>query len=37
MEGLGNKIPLENIGTIAGNVGAAALTGGATVAGEALF
>ena len=36
-EGLGRRIPIENIGAIAGNIGAAALTGGATAAGEALF
>ena len=36
-EGLGKIIPIENIGSIAGTVGAAALTGGATAAGEALL
>jgi hypothetical protein len=35
-EGLGKRIPIENIGTLAANIGAAALTGGATAAGEAL-
>jgi hypothetical protein len=33
-EGLGKRIPIENIGTLAANIGAAALTGGATAAGE---
>jgi hypothetical protein len=36
-EGLGARIPIENIGALAGNIGAAALSGGATVAGEALI
>jgi hypothetical protein len=35
-EGLGKRIPIENIGALAANIGAAALTGGATAAGEAL-
>ncbi len=35
-EGLGKRIPIENIEAIATNIGAAALTGGATAAGEAL-
>jgi hypothetical protein len=35
-EGLGKRIPIENIGTIATNIGAAALTGGAVATGEAL-
>jgi hypothetical protein len=35
-EGLGRRIPIENIGAIATNIGAAALTGGAAAAGEAL-
>jgi hypothetical protein len=36
-EGLGKRIPIENIYAIAANIGAAALTGGATAAGEALI
>jgi hypothetical protein len=35
-EGLGKTIPIENIRAIATNIGAAALTGGAAAAGEAL-
>jgi hypothetical protein len=35
-EGLGKRIPIENIGTLATYIGTAALTGGATAAGEAL-
>jgi hypothetical protein len=34
-EGLGKRIPIENIEAIASNIGAAALTGGATAAGQA--
>ena len=34
-EGLGKIIPIQNIEAIAGNIGAAALTGGASAAGEA--
>ena len=37
IEGLGAQIPIQNIGAIAGNIAGAALTGGATAAGEALF
>ncbi len=37
IEGLGKRIPIENIEAIAGNIGAAALTGGASAAGEALL
>ena len=36
-EGLGKIIPIQNIETIAGTIGAAALTGGASAAGEALL
>jgi len=36
IEGLGAKIPIQNIGAIAGNIAGAALTGGATAATEAL-
>jgi hypothetical protein len=36
-EGIGKRIPIENIEAIAGNIGAAALTGGASAAGEALL
>jgi hypothetical protein len=36
-EGLGKTFPIENIGSIAGTIGAAALTGGASAAGEALL
>ena len=36
-ESLGGKIPIENIENMALAIGSAALTGGATVAGQALF
>ena len=36
-EGLGNKIPIESIESIASNIGVAALTGGAAAAGEVLL
>jgi hypothetical protein len=36
-EGLERRIPIENIGALATNIGAAALTGGATAAREALI
>ena len=36
-EGLGKIIPIQNIEAIAGTIGAAALTGGASAAGEALL
>jgi hypothetical protein len=35
-EGLGTRIPIQNIEAIASNIGAAALTGGVTAAGQAL-
>ena len=36
IEGLGYKMPIENVGNLALNIETAALTGGATAAGEAL-
>jgi hypothetical protein len=36
-EGIGKILPIENIGTIAATIGGAALTGGASAAGEALL
>lgn len=36
-EGIGKIIPIQNVETIAGTVGTAALTGGASAAGEAFF
>ncbi len=36
-QGLGIKFPFENVGTIAGDIGGAALTGGSAAAGDALL